>query len=77
MSTLLALVALDRVVWQAGYHVALIDKTAEEKVVLIKADEAVDYGAVMAAMDQLRAAGAEDMGLITEKPGSGARGGQQ
>ena len=56
----------------------LVDKPADEKVVLIKADEAVDYSAVMAAMDQLRAAGAEDMGLITEKPaGTGGAGGQQ
>ena len=45
---------------------------------LIKADEDVDYSAVMATMDQLRAAGVEDMGLITEKPGgAGAAGGQQ
>jgi biopolymer transport protein TolR len=44
----------------------------KEKVVLIKADEDVDYGTVMAAMDQLRQAGIEDMGLVTErkvKPG--------
>jgi biopolymer transport protein TolR len=37
----------------------------KEKVVLIKADEEVEYGAVMAAMDQLRQAGIEDIGLIT------------
>ena len=55
----------------------LEDKKADEKVVFIKADQGVDYGAVMAAMDSLRSAGIEDMGLITEKPvGSGA-GGQQ
>ena len=42
----------------------LEDKT--EKIVLIKADEEVEYGAVMAAMDQLRQAGIEDIGLITE-----------
>ena len=53
----------------------LADKKADEKVVLIKADEAVDYSAVMATMDQLRAAGAEDMGLITEKPQSATGGG--
>jgi len=55
----------------------LADKKADEKVVLIKADEGVDYSAVMATMDQLRAAGAEDMGLITEKPQTGGAGGQQ
>ena len=37
-----------------------------EKVVLINADEDVDYGTVMSAMDQLRTAGIEDIGLITE-----------
>ena len=55
----------------------LEDKKSDEKVVFIKADQAVDYGSVMAAMDQLRAAGIEDMGLITEKPPAGAAGGQQ
>jgi biopolymer transport protein TolR len=39
----------------------------KEKVVLIKADEEVEYGAVMAAMDQLRQAGIEDIGLVTER----------
>src|SRR4029077_2740861 len=38
-----------------------------EKIVLIKADEEVEYGAVMVAMDQLRQAGIEDIGLITER----------
>ena len=37
-----------------------------EKIVVIKADEEVEYGAVMAAMDQLRQAGIEDIGLITD-----------
>jgi biopolymer transport protein TolR len=43
----------------------LEDKT--EKIVLIKADEDASYGKVMEAMDELRAAGIEDMGLITER----------
>ena len=50
----------------------------KEKIVIIKADEAVDYSAVMATMDQLRKAGVEDIGLITERkktPG-GSAGGQ-
>jgi biopolymer transport protein TolR len=38
----------------------------KEKIVLIKADEEVEYGAVMGAMDQLRQAGIEDIGLITD-----------
>ena len=41
-------------------------ENAKEKVVLIKADEDAPYSAVMDAMDTLRAAGIEDMGLITE-----------
>ena len=55
---------------------ALEGKT--EKVILIKADEEVEYGAVMAAMDQLRQAAIEDVGLITEKRkgDSGGAGGQ-
>ena len=49
----------------------------KEKVVLIKADEEVEYGAVMSAMDQLRQAGVEDIGLITDpKHAPGAGGGK-
>ena len=49
----------------------------KEKIVLIKADEEVEYGAVMAAMDQLRQAGIEDTGLITErKKGAEGAGGK-
>jgi TolR protein len=55
---------------------ALEGKT--EKVVLIKADEEVEYGAVMAAMDQLRQAGIEDIGLITKpRSNTGSAGGGQ
>ena len=53
----------------------------KEKIVLIKADEEVEYGAVMGAMDQLRQAGIEDIGLVTEprktaSTGSAPGGGQ-
>jgi biopolymer transport protein TolR len=49
-----------------------------DKIVLIKADEEVEYSAVMNAMDQLRQAGIEDIGLITErKRAAGAAGGGQ
>jgi len=41
-------------------------ESKKEKIVLIKADEDVEYGAVMTAMDQLRQAGIEDIGLITD-----------
>jgi biopolymer transport protein TolR len=54
---------------------ALEDKT--ERVVLIKADKDASYGAVMDAMDDLRKAQIEDIGLITErklKPGETAGG---
>ena len=50
--------------------------TKADKVVLIKADQDVDYGTVMETMDGLRAAGIEDMGLITDpkvKAGSGGK----
>src|SRR6266851_6084222 len=50
-------------------------ESKKEKVVLIKADEEVEYSAIMGAMDQLRQAGIEDIGLITEpklKPGETA-----
>ena len=41
-------------------------ESKKEKNVVIKADEEVEYGAVMAAMDQLRQAGIEDIGLVTD-----------
>ena len=49
-----------------GNRVADLMSNQTEKVVLIKADEDVDYGTVMETMDNLRAAGIEDMGLITD-----------
>jgi biopolymer transport protein TolR len=42
-------------------------ETKKERIVLIRADEDASYGRVMAAMDALRKAQIEDMGLITEK----------
>jgi biopolymer transport protein TolR len=51
----------------------------KDKLVLIKADRDAPYGKVMAAMDDLRTAGIEDIGLITDpvqqtgKPASGGR----
>jgi biopolymer transport protein ExbD len=47
-------------------RIAEIFETAETRVVIIKADVDVEYAAVMEAMDQLRASGIEDMGLITD-----------
>ena len=43
----------------------------KEKLVLIRADTDAQYGAVMGAMDELRQAGIEDIGLITD-PKKGA-----
>ncbi len=51
-------------------------ENSKDKIVLIKADEEVEYSAVMAAMDQLRQAGIEDIGLITERKKSRRRGRQ-
>jgi biopolymer transport protein TolR len=43
----------------------------KERVILIKADVEAEYGDVMKAMDELRAAGIEDMALITDPRKSG------
>jgi biopolymer transport protein TolR len=52
-------------------------ETKKEKVVLIKADVDAPYSAVMSAMDKLRAAQIENVGLITErKVGQGQAGGR-
>ena len=48
-------------------RVADLMESATDKMVLIKADEDVDYATVMETMDNLRSAGVEDMGLITER----------
>ena len=52
-------------------------ETKKEKLILIKADEDAPYSAIMEAMDELRASGIEDVGLITDsKAGGAAQGGQ-
>ena len=59
-------------------RIADILQNQKEKLVLIKADEQADYSFIMAAMDQLRKAGIEDIGLVTErKRVPGAAGGGQ
>ncbi len=53
---------------QEGELVTRVNEIIEnqkEKIILIKADEEVEYSAVMATMDQLRQAGIEDIGLVT------------
>lgn len=47
-----------------------------EKIVLIKADQDAPYSAVMSAMDELRRAGIEDIGLITERKVNAGSGGK-
>ena len=50
-----------------------------DKIVIIKADEEAPYSAVMDTMDELRHAGIEDVGLITDpktQQPSGAAGGR-
>jgi biopolymer transport protein TolR len=62
---------------ELGAKVKDLIEGKNEKIVLIKADEAVDYSAVMAAMDELRKAGIEDIGLIIDrKKVGGLLGGQ-
>ena len=58
-------------------RVTEILENKKDRIVIIKADEDVEYSAVMDAMDQLRASGIEDMGLITERKTGGLLGGGQ
>jgi biopolymer transport protein ExbD len=63
---------------ELGTKINELLENQKEKIVLIKADEEVEYGAVMTAMDQLRQAGIEDIGLVTErKKGVGSAAGSQ
>jgi biopolymer transport protein ExbD len=59
---------------QSRVTTVLEDKS--DKIVIIKADEEVEYSAVMATMDELRKAGIEDMGLITETRRKQTEGGE-
>ena len=64
---------------ELGTKVNDLLENVKEKIVLIKADEAAHYKTIMAAMDQLRKAGIEDVGLVTERktrPGASSGGGQ-
>ena len=71
----------DKTVWINGVEVRkeemrtrleTILETKKEKLILIKADEDAPYSAIMDAMDQLRASGIEDVGLITDSKASSA-----
>ena len=66
---------VERAVMADRVKTKLEDKT--ERIVLIKGDQDASYSAIMAAMDDLRKVGIEDIGLITErrtKPGATAGG---
>ena len=52
---------------ELGTKIQTLMETKKEKVVLIKGDEDAPYSAIMAAMDRLRAANIENIGLITER----------
>ena len=73
----------DKTVWLNGVEVRkeemrtrleAILETKKEKLILIKADEDAPYSAIMDAMDQLRASGIEDVGLITDSKAQSALG---
>jgi len=57
-------------------RVSTVLEDKKERVVLIKGDTDARYSAIMEAMDDLRKAGIEDIGLITERknPPPGAPG---
>ena len=57
--------AVDKGTFADKVKTVLEDKT--EKIVLIRGDQDALYSAVMQAMDDLRKAGIENIGLITEK----------
>jgi biopolymer transport protein TolR len=56
---------VEKTAFASKVKTVLEDKS--EKVVLIKGDQDALYSSVMQAMDDLRKAGIEDIGLITEK----------
>jgi biopolymer transport protein TolR len=47
----------------------------KQRILIIRADEDAEYGSVMQAMDELRSAGLEDIGLITERRNQSQGGG--
>ena len=60
---------LNTVPVQAGDLRRKVEEVLEgkkDRIVIIKGDVDVEYSAVMVAMDELRATGIEDMGLITD-----------
>jgi biopolymer transport protein TolR len=79
-------VKADRTVYINSVQVPMADlrrqmdlalESKAQKLVLIKADEDAPYGTIMEAMDELRAGGIEDMGLITEPKVAAGGGGAE
>ncbi len=62
---------------ELGKKISDLLENQKEKIVLIKADEQADYSFIMGAMDELRKAGIEDIGLITERKHPQGAGGAQ
>ena len=71
----------DKTIWINGVEVRkeemrsrleAILETKKEKLILIKADEDAPYSSIMDAMDELRASGIEDVGLITDSKAQNA-----
>jgi biopolymer transport protein ExbD len=62
---------------QLAQRVTEVLESKGQKIVIIKADVDAEYGTVMEAMDALRAAGIEDLGLITDPKRAGGAGGGQ
>jgi biopolymer transport protein TolR len=56
-------------------RVEAILEARKERIILISADKDARYSAVMDAMDELRAGGIEDMGLITDPKNRALMGG--
>jgi len=48
----------------------------KQRILIVRADEDASYGDVMQAMDELRAVGLEDIGLITERRRGSPEGGE-
>lgn len=61
-------VSLEQMTTAAQAIIAANSAQGKKVQVFVRADKAVDYGSVMAAMGGLQQAGVTDVGLITEAP---------
>jgi len=51
-----------------GAHIKKITEQNPEILVLVRADESINYGVVMSLVDTLKKSGAVSVGLATEDP---------